>query len=484
MNLKKKRKIDYHIFSFNLFNLFIQNNFCSYNNPQSLNPTISNIFVGTLFPKKNPSTKILFKYKFKNLNFFFFVINLFKSIMKNINLCFCSDFFYPDIGGIETHIFQLAKHLNELGIKKIIGITRNRKDFEGYHLIDNFFHIYYLKRFTFKINSSFPSLWFSISEISQIFKKENITHVHCHQSTSSIAFECGIIAKILKLKLFFTEHSLFSLGDFGSIHLNNGISNLFRICDKVIAVSNIQALNIQKRVNNLKNIIIIPNGIDLKNFYRNSIQINDYPIFISVTRFEKRKGCSLLSKVISKVCKNISNAKWIIVGDGTLFFETKNYLQKFKFFNRITLLGSINHSDISSILRKGHYFVNCSLTDSFNVSILEAAACGLYIISTNVGGISEILPKKIISLCSPCSKEITKEIIYLYKNKIINNYKNISFKKYLWKNISKKLLKIYNLNFKSKNIVFKLFKYNNIFYFFINLFIFITYWIFLQILFK
>jgi phosphatidylinositol glycan class A protein len=45
--------------------------------------------------------------------------------------------------------------------------------------------------------------------------------------------------------------------------------------------------------------------------------------------------------------------------------------------------------------------MNTSLTESFGIAILEAACAGLYVVSTRVGGVPEILPKDLISFAEP-----------------------------------------------------------------------------------
>jgi phosphatidylinositol glycan class A protein len=41
------------------------------------------------------------------------------------------------------------------------------------------------------------------------------------------------------------------------------------------------------------------------------------------------------------------------------------------------------------------------LTEAFGIGILEAACCGLYVVSTNVGGVPEVLPEDMIELAEP-----------------------------------------------------------------------------------
>ena len=45
------------------------------------------------------------------------------------------------------------------------------------------------------------------------------------------------------------------------------------------------------------------------------------------------------------------------------------------------------------VLVRGHIFLNTSLTEAFCIAIVEAAACGLMVVSTNVGGVPEVLPQ-------------------------------------------------------------------------------------------
>lgn len=88
--------------------------------------------------------------------------------------------------------------------------------------------------------------------------------------------------------------------------------------------------------------------------------------------------------------------------------------------DRIELLGSVRHGDvrevrmnikfcifksqfriISKVLIRGSIFLNTSLTESFGIAILEAACAGLYVVSTRVGGVPEILPEDMISFANP-----------------------------------------------------------------------------------
>lgn len=44
--------------------------------------------------------------------------------------------------------------------------------------------------------------------------------------------------------------------------------------------------------------------------------------------------------------------------------------------DRVTLLGSLEHSQVKDVLNKGHIFLNTSLTEAYCMAIVEAASCG------------------------------------------------------------------------------------------------------------
>ena len=68
---------------------------------------------------------------------------------------------------------------------------------------------------------------------------------------------------------------------------------------------------------------------------------------------------------------------------------------------RVEFLGSVPHANVRNVLVRGDIFLNCSLTESFCIAILEAACCGLLVVSTNVGGVPEVLPDDMIMLSNP-----------------------------------------------------------------------------------
>ncbi len=58
------------------------------------------------------------------------------NLSKKPNICLVSDFFYPRLGGVEVHIYQLSVSLIRRGFK-VIMLTHNYKDRQGVKYMGN-----------------------------------------------------------------------------------------------------------------------------------------------------------------------------------------------------------------------------------------------------------------------------------------------------------------------------------------------------------
>eukprot|EP00980_Cylindrotheca_fusiformis_P002842 scaffold672_cov126-Cylindrotheca_fusiformis.AAC.43 len=123
---------------------------------------------------------------------------------------------------------------------------------------------------------------------------------------------------------------------------------------------------------------------------------------VVVSRLVYRKGVDLLVGIIPQIAHQLPQVDFIIGGDGNKMLSLQEMVERERLQDRIEFLGSVPHADVAGVLRQGHVFLNCSLTESFCIAILEAASCGLLVVSTNVGGVPEVLPSpEMVILCDP-----------------------------------------------------------------------------------
>jgi phosphatidylinositol N-acetylglucosaminyltransferase subunit A len=156
---------------------------------------------------------------------------------------------------------------------------------------------------------------------------------------------------------------------------------------------------------------VIPNAVDPAKFTPDPSQRSvDRIKIVVVSRLVFRKGIDLLVGIIPGVCKDLSQVDFIIAGDGNKLLDLKEMVEREHLQDRVEFLGSVPHVLVRSVLVRGHIFLNCSLTESFCIAILEAACCGLLVVSTRVGGVPEVLPHDMVLLPEPNVPAIVENV--------------------------------------------------------------------------
>jgi glycosyltransferase involved in cell wall biosynthesis len=87
-------------------------------------------------------------------------------------------------------------------------------------------------------------------------------------------------------------------------------------------------------------------------------------------------------------------------GDGSRE-SVKDLALKLDVVERLTCMGQVSKDEVPHWLQQGDIFLNTTRVDNTPVSVLEAMACGLCIVSTNVGGIPYLLEHEKDALLVP-----------------------------------------------------------------------------------
>ena len=143
-----------------------------------------------------------------------------------------------------------------------------------------------------------------------------------------------------------------------------------------------------------RDIKVIPNFIDIdkyerkhNNYEKNVISEGDEKIIVHISNFRPLKRIIDVIKIFEKINSEISS-KLIMVGDGPEKKKAKDYLRKNNLKNRVIFLGKTN--EVDEILCSSDLFLLPSEKESFGLAALEAMALKVPVISTNIGGLSEL----------------------------------------------------------------------------------------------
>lgn len=322
--------------------------------------------------------------------------------------------------------------------------------------------VFYLPIKVFYNQCILPTMICNIPLLRYILLRERIEIVHGHSAFSALAHEAISIGKLLGLRVVFTDHSLFGFADLSAVVTNKFLQIGLSTCNACICVSHIGKENsvLRARVPHHQ-VSVIPNAVDTALFTPNpKNRPNDERItIIVVSRLVYRKGVDLLAGVISNL-RHMENLNFIIGGDGPKRGLLEEIREKANMQDRVTFLGGLEHSQVRDVLTQGHIFLNTSLTEAFCMAIVEAASCGLQVVSTKVGGIPEVLPSSLIILTEPTIESVQnglllaiKRLLVCRENKCLNSEN---------KNSSEKLKDKVLCPFKCNQVVSNLYNWENV----------------------
>jgi glycosyltransferase involved in cell wall biosynthesis len=219
--------------------------------------------------------------------------------------------------------------------------------------------------------------------------------------------------------------------------------------DKIIITSKKQ-LNSPFLKNYEKKTVIIPPGVDTKRFRSLNVKKEENTIFfLSVLdRYHRYKGLDYLLNALRLVKNDIKDVKLIVGGDGELLEYYKDMVRYLGLKDNVSFVGHIPDEKILSYYNRSELFVLPSLSsvqEGFGIVLLEAMACGIPVVSTDVVGLAEEIKKeKAGIIIRPRDAEaLADAILRMLKTKPSRNTTNLA-KRYEWSKITKKISKIYS----------------------------------------
>ena len=171
----------------------------------------------------------------------------------------------------------------------------------------------------------------------------------------------------------------------------SSIENSFnRSSSELIFVSN-QQQNFVERELHLKQGKVIVNGFNHSSFYytKKPKKANNKQLrLITVGSLYPVKGYDLILKALLILGKNFHLT---IIGDGFMKDEYLTFVKENKLNDQVVFLGTVPNAKIKIYLEEADIYCQPSRSESFGIAALEAMGCGLPVVVSNVGGMSEMV---------------------------------------------------------------------------------------------
>lgn len=285
-----------------------------------------------------------------------------------------------DLAGAETMCENLSKELLKNNEVAVISFF-NRKTAIAKRLEKLGIKIFYLG----KKRGLDLSMIFKIKKIIDDYKPEII---HSHRYAFDYVF---LASKLCKHKGFKMVHTVHNVAEKEVPSYRIHFRKLFVKKNDVtyVAISK----RIQETISQVygldkKDIPIVLNGVDISK----CIKINDYSLknkIVHIGRFSEQKNHKYLIDIFERIYKVYPNFKLVLVGQGELEDDVKNYVKTKKLENNVVFYGTVDSS--YKVLNEADMFILPSKWEGIPMTIIEALGTGLPVIAANVGGIPDMI---------------------------------------------------------------------------------------------
>jgi glycosyltransferase involved in cell wall biosynthesis len=189
------------------------------------------------------------------------------------------------------------------------------------------------------------------------------------------------------------------------------------------------------------------NIIELDKFaFRERNQLR--PVFLSNRNLEPHYGVDCVLRAFARIQQQTPEASLTVVGDGSQREALEKLTTELN-LQHTSFTGRVEHEQIYEHYTNADVFLNASRIDNQPLSILEAFACGLPVVTTNAGGIPDIVTDQKTGLvvavddCKTLAERATK--LLCDRNMSITITKNAreECSKYTWEVVCEQWLRLY-----------------------------------------
>jgi glycosyltransferase involved in cell wall biosynthesis len=382
--------------------------------------------------------------------------------MVQTKLCVVTHTFLPHVGGIERVVYEQCKRLMKKKRFDPMVLTHRNYTAKSYVFDGIKVRCYDSMNIGFRLGIPYaiPQVN-SFKTFLETVKSNDLIHVHGHPYLSS--FLAAKIAKRYSKPLVLTQHNTFIEYNniFDTVEKLNDLAvgkQVLKEADKIIVVSNATRNYVLSLGADPAKIEVLHNGVDLDRFkplpevkdeMRKKLGIaEDVCVVLTVRRLVYKNGIDTLLDSAEIAVRKNPNLVFVAVGKGPDFEEVQKRIVQLGMQRNFKLTGFVSDEDLPCYYNVADLFALPSKSgEGLPLVALEAMACGLPVIATNVGGTSEVLNEKYGRLVPPNSPEALAEAILDFSLKDLaalkKGLRTMMEQKYSWDRNVEKLGKIY-----------------------------------------
>jgi L-malate glycosyltransferase len=135
---------------------------------------------------------------------------------------------------------------------------------------------------------------------------------------------------------------------------------------------------------------------------------NHFPIY----------GIEYLIRSVPFVIKEIPSARFMILGEGSNTYFLKEMVKELGIQKYVNFIGRVPNEDLPSYIKAADLYVSTSLSDGASISLVEAMACGLPVVVSDISGNQEWVKNGRNGFLVPVKNSVAlaEKIVFLLKN--------------------------------------------------------------------
>ena len=377
-----------------------------------------------------------------------------------------TDAYLPYVSGVVTAVDTLRIALEKEGHKVFI-ITINPDRRIRYKKEGNVIRIPGIPSNINKMNIRIGYPFRAVKMVKDL----NLDIIHCH-TEFGIGLFGKSIAKKFNIPYVQTLHTMYEdaigyitkglfprLSNRATIKLTKIYYNDSYLDEIIVPGEKVKKL-LKNKKRKKNNVTVIPNGIELKDFYKENvsskqikkikskldIKENDF-VILWVGRLGYEKNIDLLVANHKKIVEKYPNAKLLIVGGGPHEQRLKDIAKKNKIQDKVIFTGMIKHTDVPAYFHVGDVFATASNFETQGLTLIESLAADTPVICIKDDSFTDIVINNKNGLVFKNANEYVKCVLSLIKDKNklkeLKNNSRTSVDKYSMEEFAKKTLTIY-----------------------------------------
>ena len=397
--------------------------------------------------------------------------------MEGLKIAIASDWFYPKIGGIESHIDELARNLLFAGHEPYV-ITHDYRYMKPY--VDSFPYrvvrfpstLYFRK---YHVSVGYDQFW----RINEFYKEIGFDVTHVHSIYSPLAVAVSKISRgIRDVPVVATNHSFYGKPPLDSM-IRAFVRHHLKRVDTFIAVSTPVASDTRRLLGNGLNgrpVFVVPNGIDVRKWRppepeerekaRRDLGARDEVVILYLGRMTERKQAHRIPFMVREALRRSNfpkrKVKLVMIGNGPMRPKLEENLRKTGIGEITELYDFMERGRLLPLYWAADLVLMPGILEAFPVVGLEAMATGNPVIGRNESGLSDMVLNGKTGLLAVSEEGMAENLARVLQDREMLVEMGIEAreraeKEFSWEVVLKKILRVYRMTMEMGNGVDRLY---------------------------